>query len=405
VKNMARAIEHHLLFCQTKKLPSYPVAADLLAFSLESYDTDARDRADERAAKRQKKNLPAAEHDQGGRTGAIAIFHGSRNLKVRLGLHFEYEPEFVRQVANFGAYMPTVQQMWPLDGIAALEGCMISTSENEGTRAWAGGLWLLAAASTRPIEFARTGEVDFESYELESGEQVAVAYGVASASKAKSQAAMKPLEWRAPLVPIAAESIDLGPLIKSLPQGTDDGCIFRDYAVPEGRPKCLEHWCGWLDRAAEPKTINDGLRELMGPQIGEKRATGLSLYGARHVIPEIGRGASLPTHRREAVGYWRPKAVVGDANDERAWRQALRVARESRSKNSAMQVMANRYASRAGQPVEQDSTRITCLSLARALFKKRDVSDMSHQAVINAVSEMVQPAILPTVNDAGPSTA
>jgi hypothetical protein len=118
----------------------------------------------------------------------------------------------------------------------------------------------------------------------------------------------------------------------------------------------------------------------------------LSLYGGRHVIAELGRGASLPTHRREALGYWRPKAVVGDPSDESAWRQAVRVAREARSKNSAMQLMANRYASRAGQPVEQDSARITCLSVARAVYKAHNVKAMTHKQVIAAVSEMVKPA-------------
>ena len=70
-----------------------------------------------------------------------------------------------------------------------------------------------------------------------------------------------------------------------------------------------------------------------------------------------------------------------------------------------MQLMADRYASRAGQPVEQDSTRITCLTLARAIVKDNDVSTMTHQEVINAISEKVKPAVAFAVPDAGPSAA
>jgi uncharacterized protein (DUF4415 family) len=334
------------------------------------------------------------ERDQGGKSAVKAIRLGYRNLQVRLGLRVDWDHDFIENVAKCGTKMPTVQPMWPLAGIAELEGMTLSESENEGLRAYAGGLWLLAAASARPVEFQRTSELHFEAYNLEGGERIAIVSGVASKSKAASQREMKALEWRAPLWPIAAERIDLDPLVASMPKGTSDGCVFRDYAVGEGEPKRLENWRGWIDQAASHHTIAEGLRELMGPEVGEKEALELTAYGGRHVIPEIARAAEVPTHRREAVGYWRQKATVGDPADHEAWMRAVRAAREARSKESAMKVMANRYSSRDSAAIEQDHTRIVGLSLARAVFTKMRAAGRvySTRETTNAVQELVHPA-------------
>ena len=118
-------------------------------------------------------------------------------------------------------------------------------------------------------------------------------------------------------------------------------------------------------------------------------------HGARHTIPEVGRGAVLPTHMREALGDWRGRevAVASKPEDERAVARAIEIARAAPTKQAAIKSLANRYASvEAGKHVA-DAARATCLLLARrAMMEWGEDVPPSTDEQIAYITSMVTPA-------------
>ena len=70
-----------------------------------------------------------------------------------------------------------------------------------------GGGWLTVASSTRVVDLQRSAEIRFETSSV-LGRETVIACGVARKSKARSKMQMKPLPWRAALIPIGGGEVD-----------------------------------------------------------------------------------------------------------------------------------------------------------------------------------------------------
>jgi len=364
LNNMRRASSHLIDYLESNSLLGAceeRVGPDTLIDSLEEYDECARARAQQRAVKRRAKNLPPRRNDRGGATATMPIFLGYSSLEKKLGLPVEAtsSPE-VKAAAKAGPGMPAVRPMMNLKTANNLGLATINKKRSKFERAYAGGGWILQSASTRVIDLQRTPKIRFET-SMVLGSKTVVACGTARKSKARGQLEMRPLAWRAPLIPMTGDKVDLGPLIKSMPD-SENGCVFRDFITPDGKPHTINHAIGWANYPASHDTIVNSLR-IVGddPDLGG--------HDGRHVNAEIGRALELPRHVREALGYWRVQPVIGDsANDAAAIARATTKARERRTRAGALASCADRYASVDAQAVEQDKARAACQLAARELF-------------------------------------
>ena len=362
--NMRRASMHLIDYLESNGLTDAceeRVGPDTLIDSLEEYDECARARAQQRAVKRSAKNLPPRRNDRGGATATMPIFLGYSSLEKKLGLPVEASnsPE-VKATAKAGPGMPAVRPMMNLKTANNLGLATLDKKRSEYERAYAGGGWILQSASTRVIDLQRTPKIRFETSKV-LGTKTVIACGTARKSKARGQLEMRPLAWRAPLIPMTGDSVDLEPLIKSMPD-SENGCVFRDFVTPADKPHTINHAIGWANHPASHDTIVNSLR-IVGddPDLGG--------HDGRHVNAEIGRALELPRHVREALGYWRVQPVIGDsANDAAAIARATTKARERRTRAGALASCADRYASVDAQAVEQDKARAACQLAARELF-------------------------------------
>ena len=370
VTNMRRAVTHLAEYLESNEMSetcSQVVAADTLIDSIEEYDDSARAKAKARADKRSAKNLPPRRNDRGGATATMPIFLGYVGLEKKLGLPIEAsaQPE-VKAAAKAGPGMPAVQPMMNLKTADALGLATLDMSKSAFERAYAGGGWLLQSSSTRVIDLQRTPKISFEKSKV-CGTETTIACGIAKRSKARGQLEMRPLAWRAPLIPLSGEDIDLAPLIDSMPD-SEEGCVFRDFITPPGAAHTIDNAIGWANTPASHDTVVNSLRV-----VGDDPT--LSGHMGRHVNAEIGRALGLPRHVREAIGYWRVQPVVSDStNDAAAIARATTKARERRTRAGALASCADRYASVDAQAVEQDQARVACQLAARELFK--DGADM-----------------------------
>ena len=294
---------------------------------LEDYDEAAQQRAEQRAAKRLASRLPPRRNDRGGATATMPIWLGLEQCRKRLGLPFDSEPEAVKEVARCGAGMPAVQPMVNLTDVRLLEQKTVDPHASEFERAYAGGGWLTVASSTRVVDLQRTSKLRFEQSSV-LGRQTIIACGTARKSKARSKLQMKPLPWRAALIPIGGGDVDLQPLVRSMPD-SEDGCVFRDFVVPPGMPHVIGNATAWALRPASHETVVKSLRQITGTD-------DLGGHNGRHVLPEVARGLQLPKQMREALGYWRQQPTIGDPSDAAAVARALTKARQRQTRAGAL---------------------------------------------------------------------
>ena len=335
------------------------LAPDACCAFLEDYDVAAQERAAVRAAQRENKSLPPRRNDRGGETATMPVYRGLETCRKKLGLPFCSESESVKEVARCGAGMPAVQPMVNLIDVRTLEQKTVDPRCSEFEQAYAGGGWLTVAGSTRVVDLQRTPKLRFERSTV-LGRETTIACGTARKSKARSQLQMKPLPWRAAMVPIGGGDIDLRPLVESMPD-SDAGCVFRDFVVRPGEAHVIGNAIAWASRPASHETVVKSLRQLTG-------SDELGGHNGRHVLPEVGRGLQLPKQSREALGYWRAQPTLGDPTDAAVMNRALAKARERITRQGALASCADRYASVDAQPVEQDQARVTCMLAAAALF-------------------------------------
>ena len=349
---------------------------------LEDYDEAAQERAEQRAAKRAALSLPPRRNDRGGQTATMPVYLGLEACRKRIGLPFCSETEAVKDVARCGAGMPAVQPMVNLLDVRTLERTTVDTTASAYERAYAGGGWLTVASSTRVVDLQRTPKLRFERSKV-LGHDTTIVCGVARKSKARSKLQMKPLPWRAAMIPIGGGDIDLRPLVESMPD-SDAGCVFRDFEVPQGAAHVIGNATAWANRPASHETVVKSLRQLTGNDE-------LGGHNGRHVLPEVGRGLQLPKQSREALGYWRAQPTIGDPTDAATTDRALAKARERLTRQGALASCADRYASVDAQPVEQDQARVTCMLAAAALFVNGEPPATTRaqiEAVANAQSNM-----------------
>ena len=226
-------------------------------------------------------------------------------------------------------------------------------------RTYAAGRWLQCAATTRTIDMNRTSDIHVEKVKVLSS-PLYVACGVAKTSKAQRRIAMRPLHWRAPLVPVGEGDIDLYPLLDQLSEcGLGHGCIFRDFNVPEGCPHTLANAISWRSCGASHARIVACTRELLDDD-------DVSGHDARHVIPEVARVLEISQAKRTALGHWRESKPIAESKDDRAaFRRAVDLARRARTRAGNLSAMADRYSSVCAEKVVADTTRTICLLAVR----------------------------------------
>ena len=285
--------------------------------------------------------------------------------------------------------MPAVRTMLPLHVLPMLEDISRDGRKSMYERAYAGGSWLMVPASARTIDFQRTPRLWFENACVQ-GSSYLVACGIARASKGADVESLRPLAWRAPIVPCTQLGIDLNPLTSSMPDGAE-GCVFRDFVTPPGCPHLIVHAISWADRPASHDTVVRSLRAILRPRLGDAVDSMLG-HDERHVLPEVGRIARFPRHEREALGYWRQSPIVADTAEGLSARaHAITLARNHRSKQGAMAYMCDRYTSVDAEPVEQDNTRVACMQFIAAYVQQAgSTMPQSTRAQLEGIRSMMQ---------------
>jgi hypothetical protein len=333
------------------------MTADVLIDCLEEYSERAQIEAKKREKKQKRNGRKKRRNCRGGKTAAMAIFHGIRNIGKIAGLPVDWEPPEVKEVAKCGPGMPAIKAMTNTQTVLKCERITTDEGNSEYVRAYAGGTWLKIPAATRTVDMQRTPKITFEHVKV-FGETTKVATGISRRSKASSQIEMRPLVWRAPIIPIGGGEVDLEPLIKSMPGGPN-GCVFRDFVTPEGVPHTIDNATAWANSAASHQTVRDSIKAITGDDL----AGG---HEERHYIPSVGKVMKMPRTTREALGYWREQPVVAnDPEDERAMRAALVKARQRRSRAGSIASSADRYANVSGEAIEQDEARVACMLAVR----------------------------------------
>jgi hypothetical protein len=221
------------------------------------------------------------------------------------------------------------------------------------------------------IDQQRTASVHFERH-MFGDESVTVVCGTAKRSKGPSQAAMKALAWRAPIVNMQhGTGVHLSAMLDAMPRSAD-GCMYRDFAVPEGAKKVVTNAIAWLNKPATHDVIVASKQAILEPHLGEERASKIGGHDQRHTVPEVARGLGLPRSVREALGYWRSKVIVADdENDKAALARAVAAARQVQTRAGAMAYNSDRYSSVDGARVEVDEARITCLKVMAAVLREQ----------------------------------
>ena len=385
IRNALRAMRWHIQICAAyPTIPIYPVPASICAFACEEYDAEAL----ERGAQREKEAAAAGREPKGrgGATASSALRNGYWQFEHLLKLKIEASDPMVKAICAARGGMPTVRTMLPLEALWLYPSLSADETKSRYVRAYAAAAFIGVAGSLRVIDQQRTGSLHFEEHKV-LDERVLIACGTTRKSKAGSQSLMKPLAWRAPLV--ALTKVDCGPLLASMPR--KGGSMYRDFIVPAGFTKVITNAVGWADRPASHDTVVASQRALLSPYLGDARAASIGGHDQRHTIPEVGRGLGLPRHVREALGYWRAKAIVADTTgDLAAMARAVTVARGVKDRSGALASNADRYSSVDGAPVESDTARVTCLKAAYCVIRSEtDLLPTSTRMQIQKVADLV----------------
>ena len=385
IRNALRAMRWHIQICaRYPTIPIYPVPASICAFACEEYDVEALERGAQRA-----KEAEAAGREpkgRGGATASSALRNGYWQFEHLLKLKIEASDPMVKAICAARGGMPEVRTMLPFEALWLYPRLSADETKSQYVRAYAAAAFIGVAGSLRVIDQQRTGSLHFEEHKV-LDESVLIACGTTRKSKAGSQSLMKPLAWRAPLV--ALTKVDCGPLLASMPR--QGGSMYRDFIVPDGFTKVITNAIGWADRPASHETVVASQRALMRPYLGDTRAALIGGHDQRHTIPEVGRGLGLPRHVREALGYWRAKAIVADTTGDRvAMARAVTVARGVKDRSGALASNADRYSSVDGAPVESDTARVTCLKAALFVIRsEKDLLPTSTRMQIQKVADLV----------------
>ena len=364
-------------YCEEQRLERYPVSMELAIDILDEYMEQASRNASLRQQRVADGTAQPRANDRDGETAALPIAYAMITCGTVWGLRY---PTGQAMVAHAKAKpgKPMVKEMMPLDFQRRFEASTHDDELSEFERAYGGGASLLMPAAARVKDFQRTARIEFDEAEW-YGQSVTIAAGVARKSKGKSQVHMRPLEWRAPLLPtLGDEPADLRPLCASMVD-PDRGCVFRDFVVPHGDQHVITNAVAWANSAASHDTVVGSLRALL-IKVGcpAERAARIGGHDGRHVLPEVARVMHLGKQDRELLANHRQTPTFGrDAHDEQAYRQAIRLSRTRLGRVGALASQADRYASRDAAPVLTDQVRIAVLMAIRAATEQWTAADGS----------------------------
>ena len=366
VANALRALSFWNGFRELHEVPSYPIQEDMMIWCLDEYDEEARIRAIERAAARTAKGTEAP--DRGGAYAVKALRNGFFQFEIVLGLRICASTTLVKAATKVDlSGLPTVRSMLPLDAFVAYEHISSDSNSTEFEQAYAGASWLTTAGVTRTIDTRRTKSLHFENADFH-GTSYTVAVGMTERSKGTSRATMRALCWRAPIVTLDQQAVNLLPALASMEGGES---LFRDFTTEPGQAHVITNAIAWADKTASHETVVASQKALLRAVLGEERADAVGGHDHRHVLPEVARVINVSRERREQLGYWRSQGVVGEgAQDRAAIGRAIQAARTASTKSGPLRFQSDRYSSVDADPISSDETRIMCLRLISGTLHK-----------------------------------
>jgi len=363
LRYMTAALRYHKLWCAAHGVPTYPVPTLIACAAIEDYAQDAKAHATERVAKRQRDGGAPRRNERGGETAAKPIRLGYRAFQEKFKLDIDGSSEMVKALSRAGPGMPAIRHMTPLDVFAAYE--VLTHSPSHFIAARAGAAWLQCASSLRIVDQLRTPDIRFLRV-LIAGRHHLVVAGRATRSKGTTAISMRPLPWRAPIIPITSDGrgVNLTPLLEAMRH------------VPTMYPKWLSAEGKWGDSPAPFERIVRELRDILQgfPGITSERIAEAAGHDARHLIPEVARVAQFTRPVREALGYWRSPPVVVERADRDAEDRALEAARSARQRTGWAAFTSDRYSAVDGEPIENDEARAAALHLVRAVVTQQGTS-------------------------------
>ena len=375
-RNALRAMAFHKEFVKLHDVPMYPVVVDQLLWEHEEYGELAAAMAEQRAEKRAARGADPSVHDRGGAFGVAALYNGFLQF-VKLGglVGIEADRATVRAEVKVGVGADTpkgARSVLHIESMRAYEAATRDPSVSRFVQAYAGGSFVTAAASTRTIDMQRTppSKLWFEDHDID-GCAVTVACGIATRSKGASQALMKPLHWRGPLVQFGSEPVDLQPMVDaSRETHADRGCVFPDFEVAAGTKRVITNAVRWLPSAAPHGRIVASQRAILRGRISKETAARSGGHDHRRMVPAIGAALAFSRPRRERIGYWRSTPEAGVADDDLAsLGRAMMASRDHRS-TGPLRFNSDRYASGEAFDVDVDRTKFACLEVAAAAWRQ-----------------------------------
>ena len=363
LRYMTAALKYHKLWCAAHHMPTYPVPTLIACAALEDYAQDAKANATEREAKRQREGGAPRRNERGGETATKPIRLGYRAFQEKFKLDIDGSSEMVMALSRAGPGMPAIRHMTPLDVFAAYE--VLTHSPSHFVAARAGAAWLQCASSLRIIDQLRTPDIRFLRV-LIAGRMHLVVAGRATRSKGTTAISMRPLPWRAPVVPVTNDGrgVNLAPLLEAMRHAPT---MYPTWLREEGR---------WGNSPAPFDRIVRELREVLQgfPGITAERIAEAAGHDARHLVPEVARVAQFTRPVRESLGYWRSQPVVIERADRDAEDRALASARAARQRTGWAAFTSDRYSAVNGEPIENDEARAAALHLVRAVVTQQGAS-------------------------------
>lgn len=237
-----------------------------------------------------------------------------RWLRAAVGIPFEADVPAVRRASRPDkSREPSWSPMWEVAVVRLM--LLIAVRYNRERqhviRPFAAAAYLTAMASLRQIDARRSPPPTLREV---AGKPCF--HSVASCSKARKKAAMRPLPWWAPAVsidPTMSDGEALTGLLEAvgfLPQGLSS---MFPALQSGGREVSLQHAEGYLADPGQPASAQRVARGIaylvtwrpLALTMEEARGVGNRMHGPRHVLPEIARVAGFSPSARDEIGRWK----------------------------------------------------------------------------------------------------
>ena len=138
IRESLRGLRYIIDFCAEQDMP-VTASADVLAWALEEYQENARERAQARVDARAKAGLEPLRSNRMGATATEAVRLGLARLQTKLLLPIDADNAMIKAVAAAGPGMPSIRTMLPFDALLAFEHTSGDPASSEFERAYGGG--------------------------------------------------------------------------------------------------------------------------------------------------------------------------------------------------------------------------------------------------------------------------